>query len=85
MFCRYPCVERVQAPRPSFVVHDKGFVFVVVLLSQFHMEGPPPKIPTRQSFVKTASSAARINPEDPTRLFQSVKRLGEGYGSVVLS
>ena len=27
--------------------------------------------------------AARINPEDPTRLFQSVKRLGEGAGGKV--
>ena len=46
---------------------------------QFHMEGPPPRVPTRDSFEKTVSKASVITPGDPSRLFGSRRQLGEGY------
>ena len=50
---------------------------------QFHMEGPPPKLPTRQSLQRNMLAAVDIKAEDPTKLYRKEKKLGEGAGGVV--
>lgn len=50
---------------------------------QMHMQGPPPKLPSRRSFDREISAAALVSPDDPSKLFTGVRKLGEGAGGVV--
>lgn len=50
---------------------------------QFHMEGPPPKIPKKSEFEKALDDASLINKGDPTALYGNMKKLGEGASGTV--
>ena len=53
---------------------------------QFHMEGPPPKMPTRQSLQRNVHAAVNIIQDvDPSKVFRRHKKLGEGASGVVWS
>ena len=53
---------------------------------QFHMEGPPPKIPSRQTLQRNMQAAVNIiSGVDPATLFRRHKKLGEGASGVVWS
>lgn len=47
---------------------------------QFHMDGgPPPKLPKKAALAAMESKASVIKPGDPSAIFKSLTRLGEGY------
>mmetsp|Transcript_12956 Transcript_12956/g.20981 ORF Transcript_12956/g.20981 Transcript_12956/m.20981 type:complete len:451 (-) Transcript_12956:110-1462(-) len=50
---------------------------------QFHLEGPPPKLPTRQTLQRNMLKAVDISSFDPTKVIRREKKLGEGAGGVV--
>ncbi|CAE7843832.1 pakA [Symbiodinium sp. KB8] len=50
---------------------------------QFHMQGPPPKLPRKEDFSAAAASAACITPGDPTVKYSVRKKLGEGASGAV--
>lgn len=50
---------------------------------QFHMEGPPPKLPKKASFEKDLETASLITRGDPTTIFFDLKKLGEGASGQV--
>jgi serine/threonine protein kinase len=50
---------------------------------QFHMDGPPPKLPSRSSLQKKTAEAVKILKADPTRVFRRTKELGRGASGVV--
>jgi len=50
---------------------------------QFHMEGPPPKLPKKAQLAAAESKASVITPGDPSGIFKSLTRLGEGYVAVL--
>jgi len=50
---------------------------------QMHMQGPPPRLPSRKSFDREISAAALLSSDDPSELFAGVRKLGEGAGGVV--
>eukprot|EP01029_Cantina_marsupialis_P012523 TRINITY_DN2766_c0_g1_i2.p1 TRINITY_DN2766_c0_g1~~TRINITY_DN2766_c0_g1_i2.p1 ORF type:complete len:366 (+),score=102.66 TRINITY_DN2766_c0_g1_i2:82-1179(+) len=50
---------------------------------QFHMEGPVPKLPSRQSLQRTMMSTVDIEEADPTRVYSELKKLGEGASGQV--
>ena len=53
---------------------------------QFHMEGPPPKMPSRQSLQRNVNAAVNIIQDvDPSKMFKRHKKLGEGASGVVWS
>lgn len=52
---------------------------------QFHMEGPPPKLPTRKSLERDLDEASFISRGDPTTIFSSLVKLGEGASGQVFS
>ena len=53
---------------------------------QFHMEGPPPKMPSRQSLSRNVQAAVNIIQDiDPSKVFRRHKKLGEGASGVVWS
>jgi hypothetical protein len=53
---------------------------------QFHMEGPPPKMPSRQSLRRDVHAAVNIvSDKDPSKIFRRHKKLGEGASGVVWS
>ena len=49
----------------------------------FHMEGPPPKLPSRDSFQREVEAASLISEGDPTRIFRDMSDLGEGASGKV--
>lgn len=50
---------------------------------QFHMEGPPPKLPKRESLERRAGEAATLSEGDPTVVFRDMRKLGEGASGTV--
>lgn len=50
---------------------------------QFHLKGPPPKLPTRQTLQRNVMKAIQIGTIDPTKIIRKEKKLGEGAGGVV--
>jgi hypothetical protein len=50
---------------------------------QFHMEGPPPKLPKKTSLEKELDTASMITAGDPVPLFADLKKLGEGASGQV--
>jgi len=50
---------------------------------QFHMLGPPPKLPSRASLDKALTDASLINTSDPTHVFTELRKLGEGASGQV--
>jgi len=50
---------------------------------QFHMEGPPPKLPKKTILEKELDTASMITPGDPVPLFADLKKLGEGASGQV--
>ncbi len=53
---------------------------------QFHIEGPPPKMPSRQTLQRNVHAAINIVSDvDPATLFRRHKKLGEGASGVVWS
>jgi len=50
---------------------------------QFHLEGPPPKLPTRQTLQRNIVKAIDISSFDPTKVIKREKKLGEGAGGTV--
>lgn len=50
---------------------------------QFHLQGPPPKMPTRQTLQRNVMKAIQIGTVDPTKIIKKEKKLGEGAGGVV--
>jgi len=50
---------------------------------QFHLEGPPPKLPTRQTLQRNMLKAVNIASFDPTKVIRREKKLGEGAGGTV--
>jgi len=50
---------------------------------QFHLQGPPPKMPTRNTLQKNVMKAIKIGNVDPTKVIRKEKKLGEGAGGVV--
>lgn len=50
------------------------------------MEGPPPKMPSRQSLSRDVHAAVHIVQDvDPSSIFRRHKKLGEGASGVVWS
>lgn len=52
---------------------------------QFHLQGPPPKLPTRQTLQRNVLKAIEIGQIDPSKILKKEKKLGEGAGGVVFS
>jgi len=50
---------------------------------QFHLEGPPPKMPTRQTLQRDMLKAVEIANKDPDSIIQRTKKIGEGAGGTV--
>ncbi|GBG33229.1 Protein kinase, putative [Hondaea fermentalgiana] len=50
---------------------------------QFHLEGPGPKIPSRQTLRRNMAEAAEIKSFDPNKVVRREKKLGEGAGGTV--
>ena len=50
---------------------------------QFHLQGPPPKMPTRQTLQRNVLKAIQIGTVDPSKIIRKEKKLGEGAGGVV--
>lgn len=50
---------------------------------QFHMEGPPPKLPKKAALAALESKASVIKSGDPSSIFKSLTRLGEGASGTV--
>lgn len=50
---------------------------------QFHLQGPPPKLPTRHTLDRSMSKAIEIGTFDPSKVLKKEKKLGEGAGGVV--
>lgn len=50
---------------------------------QFHLQGPPPKMPTRQTLQRNVLKAIQIGTVNPTKIIRKEKKLGEGAGGVV--
>lgn len=51
---------------------------------QFHMDGgPPPKLPKKAALAAMESKASVIKPGDPSAIFKSLTRLGEGASGTV--
>jgi len=50
---------------------------------QFHIEGPGPKIPSRQTLQRDMLKAVEIGDFDPNKIIRREKKLGEGAGGVV--
>ena len=51
----------------------------------FHMEGPPPRMPTRASIQKNINAAANMITDDYTKFYRNMKKLGAGASGVVYS
>jgi len=47
------------------------------------LQGPPPKMPTRQTLQRNVMKAIQIGTVDPTKIIRKEKKLGEGAGGVV--
>lgn len=50
---------------------------------QFHMEGPPPKLPKKAQLASAEKMASKINDGDPSKIFKGLTRLGEGASGTV--
>jgi len=50
---------------------------------QFHMEGPPPKLPSARKLQKTFLDAADIGHFDPTTVIKREREIGKGAGGTV--
>ena len=50
---------------------------------QFHLQGPPPKLPTRQTLERNVLKAIEIGSIDPNKILKKERKLGEGAGGVV--
>lgn len=50
---------------------------------QFHLQGPPPKLPTRQTLQRNVLKAIDIGTFDPNKVLRKERKLGEGAGGVV--
>lgn len=50
---------------------------------QFHLQGPPPKMPTRQTLQRNVLKAIQIGNINPEKIIRREKKLGEGAGGVV--
>ena len=50
---------------------------------QFHINGPPPKMPTRSTLQRNVLKAMEIGKVDPNTVIRKEKKLGEGAGGVV--
>jgi serine/threonine protein kinase len=50
---------------------------------QFHMEGPPPKLPKKSQFERDVADASLITKGDPANYFSDLKKLGEGASGTV--
>lgn len=50
---------------------------------QFHLEGPGPKVPSRQTLRRNMAQAAEIKSFDPNKIVRREKKLGEGAGGTV--
>lgn len=50
---------------------------------QFHLEGPPPKMPTRQTLQRNMLQVVDMASFDPTKVIRREKKLGEGAGGTV--
>lgn len=50
---------------------------------QFHLQGPPPKIPTRSTLERDVLKAIQISQLSPQKVFKRERKLGEGAGGVV--
>jgi len=52
---------------------------------QYAMQGPPPKLPSRQSVELAKSVAAQMIHDDPATLYGSFRRIGQGASGTVYS
>ena len=46
---------------------------------QFHMQGPPPKLPTTGALKTAESAALKIIKDNPNKFYKKVRKLGEGF------
>jgi len=51
----------------------------------FHMEGPPPRLPSRASAQRNITAAASIKTEEYQRYFRDLKKLGQGASGTVFA
>jgi serine/threonine protein kinase len=49
----------------------------------FHMEGPPPKIPTRASMARRFDEAMVIKRDEYTKYYSNFRKLGQGASGIV--
>lgn len=52
---------------------------------KFHMDGPKPKMPNRQSLATKMNRAAELKQEDYKKNFRNLKKLGQGASGIVYS
>eukprot|EP00753_Platysulcus_tardus_P022555 PLAT9766.1.p2 GENE.PLAT9766.1~~PLAT9766.1.p2 ORF type:complete len:452 (-),score=220.59 PLAT9766.1:180-1535(-) len=56
----------------------------VLEVLQFHLEGPPPKLPSKLEMARAVDDAVTINRSvDPSTIYAGLKKLGEGASGVV--
>ena len=46
---------------------------------QFHMQGPPPKLPNAGALKTAESAALNIIKDNPNKFYKKVRKLGEGF------
>ena len=63
---------------------DKNPQAVLDVLA-FHMEGPPPKMPSRASVARDFTEAMPIKKEDFNKYYKNLRKLGQGASGVVYS
>jgi serine/threonine protein kinase len=51
----------------------------------FHMEGPPPKMPSRASVARDCNDAMEIKKDDYRKYYSHMKKLGQGASGIVYS
>jgi serine/threonine protein kinase len=52
---------------------------------QFHMQGPPPKLPTTGALKTSEAAALKIIKDNPNKFYKKVRKLGEGASGIVYS
>lgn len=51
----------------------------------FHMEGPPPKMPSRASVARDFTEAMQLKKEDYNKYYKNLRKLGQGASGIVYS
>jgi len=52
---------------------------------QFHIEGPPPRLPTRATVNRDISQLVNMRYQDPSKIYTNLKLLGQGASGTVYS